>query len=622
MSARKQYRRTGNNRPKRNLFDNSVAFKGTCRMGELIPIMCDEVSPGDTLKIANELLIRFQPLVKPVMHEVSVCTHYFYVPYRLLWNHWEKFITGGNNGKDNSSLPLWPVVTQLRHRDGVISAPFPLDGNHRSIYSLWDYFSFPFYNTNVPPNDDNLPLAFPLRAYNLVFDEYFRDENTQALTSLSDVSDDYATIQETVPGTADLGSFYDGSNVIFNDLPMSIAGNISFMSSTGFGIPGSVTSPAPGGTIMLVSHFPRRRNWTKDYFTSALPFQQRGDPPALSLHGTVPVIFDNPSGSPNDVGRSWVDDAGAQPRTEVQVTPTTGTQAILNTVVPIGGVAQLKLGPASANLDDAITFNISDLRYTVAVQRWMELNARAGVRYTEFLKAHYGVSPRDDRMQRPEYIGGTKNSMIISEVLQTSGTPPNNAPGTPQANMAGHGLSAQEGYVGTYKAYEFGLIIGLMSIMPRLQYEDGINRQWLRRTRYDFYAPEFVHLSEQGIFNNEVYVQGAITPIGRDVWGFQSQYDELRIKYDRTVSEMRVKVPAGQASLADWHLGRDFSTLPNLGPTFFMCVPSLRIFAYRGANDYFGQARPCLYTVNNIVKAYRPLPLIGEPGLLDHTYGG
>ena len=232
----------------------------------------------------------------------------------------------------------------------------------------------------------------------------------------------------------------------------------------------------------------------------------------------------------------------------------------------------------------------------------MERNARAGVRYTEFLRAHFGVSPRDERLQRPEYIGGSKAPCIISEVLQTSSTDAT----TPQGNLAGHGITVSDAYCGKYHAQEFGLIIGIMSIMPRSAYSQGIDKQWLRKTKYDFYFPEFANLSEQAILNAEICATGTLSH-NQDIFGYQGRYDEMRTKNSQIVSGMRT-------TFDYWHLGRQFNTgsPPVLNEAFIKCVPRKDIFAVPSEPGL-------IVNFANIIKAFRPLPYMAVPGLIDHN---
>ena len=259
------------------------------------------------------------------------------------------------------------------------------------------------------------------------------------------------------------------------------------------------------------------------------------------------------------------------------------------------------LNKNTVDLSSATTFDISDLRLAFQIQKWMERNARAGARYTEFLRAHFGVSPRDERLQRPEYIGGSKSPVIFSEVLQTSSTDVT----SPQGNLAGHGLTVSQSYCGKYHATEYGLVIGLMSVMPRTSYSQGINRQWLRRTKYDFYFPEFANLSEQAVENAEICAT-ASSAHNTGIFGYQGRYDEMRTKDNMVCSQMR-------DTFDYWHLARQFdpTTPPTLNDDFVECIPRKDIFAVPSEPGL-------IVSFGNIIKAIRPLPIMGEPGLIDH----
>ncbi|NCB44216.1 MAG: hypothetical protein EOM59_16605 [Clostridia bacterium] len=492
------YSRTRNNRPARSAFNLSYEKKMDGDMGLLYPIMCEEVVPGDVVRLGHEVVTRFQPLVAPVMHEMNIYIHDFFVPYRLLSEDWEEFISGGTNGDSSATLPTW-------------------NPTNTAIGSLWDYLGFP---TGIVPAGA-LPLDFPRRAYNMVYNDYYRDQTLQSEVALTN---------ETI----------------------------------------------------------LRRSWEKDYFTSALPFQQRGIAPALPISGitnaewSYPLIIDGPVGTSLQFRNNALDSRASVP----------DSQAVIN--------ARAFFNANTVDFSDAATFDVSDLRLAFQIQRWMERNARAGVRYTEFLQAHYGVSPRDERLDRPEYIGGTKAPVIISEVLQTSSTDAT----TPQGNLAGHGISASGNMAGTYRVQEFGLIIGILSVMPRSAYQQGINRQWLRRSKYDFYFPEFAHLSEQPIEQAEIYAT-AVESENKTVFGYQGRYNEMRSKSNMVCGNMR-------DTLDYWHLGRQFSSPPLLNESFILCNPDKRIFAVPSEPGL-------IMNIGNIITALRPMPAMAEPGLIDHN---
>lgn len=551
------FSRISGNHPRRNVFNLSYDVKTTADMGQLIPIMCDEVIPGDTFKISNQVVVRFAPLVAPTMHEVSLFTHYFFVPYRLLWSEWEDFITGGKDG-DYTGAPPQHTSTGLTDKG-----------------TLWDYFGFPVNSSSTMS-----ACSFPFNAYNLVWNEYYRDENLDDEVDLNN------------------------REILY-------------------------------------------RRWRKDYFTSALPFQQRGTSPAFvfgnlnasinfqqqsnmwqqfgdilagnrgsagasgrvvstgsSLSGnemkplsvvTASNINANGSTLPNPI---YVSDVAS-----TQYTNVTGAGVLMNAndMATLDNVLNNILGSAQLSADGTASggFNIADIRLGVQIQRFMELNARAGVRYTEFLRAHFGVSPTDARLDRPEFIGGSRSPVLFNEVLQTSSTDSV----SPQGNMAGRGITADRSYIGKYRVQEFGLIIGILSVMPRATYQQGINRQWLRQTRYDYYFPEFAHLSEQAIENREIYAEG--TPQDMEIFGFQGRYNEMRFKPSLVTGQMR-------DTFDYWHLGRKFADRPLLNSSFLECKPDKRIFA--------AQTEPSMFIwFANHIKAARPLPKISTPGFIDHA---
>ena len=491
-------------RPGMSVFDLSYMKTFTCDMGQLIPVMCDEMVPGDIFKIGNQSVIRFQPLVAPILHEINAYVHYFFVPYRLLWDQWEEFISGGVDGHDASVPPM-------------------IGASAKPIGGLSDYFGFP---TGVTFTPSTTPSGFPRRAYNLIYNEYYRDETLQ-------------------------------------------------------------TEINPDSDLILY------RNWEKDYFTSSLPWQQRGTAPALPISGTTHA--------------QWSSSLFLNDLTETTNLVPIGT---MNAIVghQAHGLTTQAQGLANnraflndniVDLSSATTFNVADLRLVFQIQKWMERNARSGVRYTEFLRSHFGVSPRDERLQRPEYVGGSKAPIIVSEVLQTSET------GTsPQGNMAGHGISASSTFCGKYRATEYGVMVGIMSVMPRTMYQQGVNKQWLRRTKYDFYFPEFANLSEQAIINGELYVSGNETN-DKAIFGYQGRFDEMRTKNNQVCGQMR-------DTFSYWHLGRIFATQPALNSSFIMCVPRKDIFAAPSEPGLIVQFA-------NLIKAWRPMPIQSNPGLIDHN---
>lgn len=528
-------------KPPKSVFDLSYEKKFDFDFGQLIPVCCEEMVPGDVFKVGNEIVIRFNPMFAPILQELNAYVHYFFVPTRLIFDGWEEFITGGVDGPDfnNDSGPMLPRLTSI--------AGFT-DDQAYGKYSLYDYFGFPlvkdYLNRTSCPGAGTLstepeyffrPLVFPWRCYNLVWNEYYRDENMQ--------------------------------NEVNLDQPLVL-----------------------------------NRNWAKDYFTSALFEQQRGVAPALPISGTIPVLFKGPTEIPINALYGNKNAAVTPDPTDLAWNDT-GAEIPLSARGRLGYV-DLKQGSATAD--------VSDLRLIVQVQKWMERNMRAGVRYTEFLHAHYSVSPRDDRLQRPEYLGGSKSPIIVSEVLQTAQDADAGSSGVGTGNLYGKAITADRNYVCKYHAKEFGYLIGLLSVMPKATYQQGVNRKWLRKSRWDFYFYEFAHLSEQEVAMEELYAFAGKENsggIGNDwKFGYQARYNEMRANQSMVCGSLR-------DTLDFWHMGRKFSSVPQLNSDFITCDATRddlkRIFQVQSVPGMI-----CNFA--NRITAIRPLPKYGEPGYVDH----
>ncbi len=523
----------------RSVFNLSHVKRLTADMGQLIPVLFLECVPGDTMKIGCEAVTRFQPLVAPILDNVDLYVHYFFVPTRLLMDgdkDWETFLTGGKDGKDTSiSLPLW----SFSYADGSSvdpKNPFS-NGITSGKYSLWDYFGLPIKDsaTDLKVRDANHVLGFAQRAYNFIWNEYYRDENLCDEVSLNN------------------------------------------------------------GTLLY-------RAWKKDYFTSALPWQQRGISPALPISGIIPVNF----GSVFSLQEPSITINNSNYAFEAVNNVINGNLRADGQVVGYATSINGTPSSASVNLENATTFDVAVLREAFQIQRWLELNARAGVRYTEFLKAHFGYAPLDEVLQRPEYIGGTKSEIVVSEVLQTSAT----SDTSPQGNLAGHGLGAMSDFIATYTAKEFGYIVGIASWMPKPSYQQGVNKMFSRRTKYDWYFPEFAHLSEQSLTKGEVYATGDEVH-DNSIFGYQSAYAEMKYMPSINTSDMR-------DTYSYWHLGRIFSSDPALNSGFLTTNPN-----YSGGirKDIFAVQNEPGMIVNfaNVVEAIRPMPVYGTPGFVDHV---
>lgn len=549
-------------RPKRNVFNLSYENKLTMNMGELVPIMCMPIVPGDKFRVNTEALVRLAPLVAPMMHRVNVYTHYFFVPNRLVWNEWEDFITKGIDGEDNPVLPYLDV----RDSYSVVST----ESVFRDLFtdsSLWDYLGLPTLSGvgsksyNVP-NGVVLPNGFkvsqlPFRAYQLIYNEFYRDQNlTEAVN---------------VP----VGS-------------------------------GSALETGQYQSLLTL----RRRAWEKDYFTSALPWLQRGPEVTVPINGGqtgLDVYYQSPGANKGQIwrdqlGRNW--DIGATYDPTLIAYPGQQPNQGQYVATKSGGTANDNRAPeldpnGTFKVDvDEMGVSIQDLRTSNALQRWFERNARGGSRYIEQILAHFGVRSSDARLQRPQFLGGGKMPIAVSEVLQTSSTDST----SPQANMAGHGISA--GVNNGFRHYfeEHGYVIGLMSIMPRTGYQQGVPRDFTKFDNMDFYFPEFAHLSEQEIKNQELYVSNDPT-YNEGTFGYTPRYAEYKYHESEAHGDFR-------GNMSFWHLNRIFTDKPNLNTTFVECNPSNRVFATSHTQDdkFWVQ-------IYQDVKALRLMPKYGTPML-------
>lgn len=508
--ARNLFNSVKQTRPQKNRFDLTHDVKLSLNMGKLVPIMVSEVIPGDHFKIRNEILMRFAPLVSPVMHRIDVYTHYFFVPNRILWPNWEKFIMNGQETPDN--LPAFPVVTVDENNYGP----------------LYDYLGIP---APIGEEFENIS-ALPFAAYQKVYDEYYRDQN---LIDSLDIE------------------LHDGSNQDLNDL------------------------------FQL-----RTRAWQHDYFTSSLPFAQKG----------AAVLL--PVGELTDVEVYADVAAPVVPGDQVQWDGEFyGPGSAFNVVVDAKDVGSSADGGrlyAAVSEADLQATTINDFRRAIRLQEYLEKNARGGTRYTEGIWSHFGVKSQDARLQRPEYITGTKTAVTISEVLNTTGTED-----APQGNMAGHGIAVSGGNGGSYYAFEHGYIIGIMSVMPKPAYMQGIPKHFFKITDpFQYFWPSFANLGEQPVEKREIYAfQGQDN--GKETFGYVPRYAEYKFENNRVAGEFRT-------TLDFWHLARKFATPPLLNQSFVECNPTTRIFAVEDEDSQKLYAH-----VLNIVQATRGMPKFGTP---------
>lgn len=553
---------------RRNFFNLTYDKKMTASFGKMYVVCCDEMIPGDKWKIGVQAVIRAQPLNSPVYANIDVKFEYWFVPYRLLWNEsmysktqytnnqwvnsgsWTDFITGGQPNSVTGKL------------NDLVIPRYVKSGNFTDVCkkdTIWDCLGLPILSsggysslssrnglmqdpTNVGDSFYSMPIAFPWFAVNLTWNEFYRDENLQS---------ERLWFDNTIP----------------------------------------------------------HRSWKKDYFTSALLWQQKGIAPALPLYGIAPVSFagENESlsgrlvfkgkGDTSSTGASIVSSGSS---TLIQASSSSNDASVFGTTARRNDVEQT----AYADLSQVTSVDVSELRLSARVQRWLEVNSMCGSRYTEFLRGHFGISPRDEVLQRPQFIGGAKMPFLTNQVLQTSIGDSD----SPTAMQRGTGICANGMRIGTYTAQEFGLVLGFMTIMPKPDYQQGINRQWLRRSRFDFPFPEFEKLSMQGIEEEELYftASGNLTNKTGDyeIFGFQGRYDELRHKPNLVTGDMR-------DTFDYWHLARKFNSKPTLGNTFIQMDASRddlnRIFAIQDEDTF-------ICDVANVIHAYRPISHLGIPG--------
>jgi hypothetical protein len=506
----------------KNRFDLSHDVKMSFNMGELVPSMVMETLPGDSINLSVEKLLRFQPLIAPVMHRVDVTCHFFFVPNRILWDNWEDFITG------NEDVTA-PYIRVGGDTAGLLTIQ---EG------SLGDYMGLPTGESEELYNVNALPFA----AYLKIWDEYYRDQNLQ---------------------TERFSPLVDGNN-------------------------------GSNGYLNTAQDGPLRRAWMHDYFTSALPFAQKGDEVELPLtSGKFDVELKT---APTNVVK------GVRATDHAGLTGDVVTDATTKEMrIAAAGMSIDPDGSLEVDLGDGSGLSVNTLRRLVKLQEWLERNARAGSRYIESLKAHFGVSSSDKRLNRPEYIGGSKGRMTISEVL-TSVAGVGEVPNTvePPATMKGHGLSVSGGNQFNYYAEEHGWIIGIINVQPKTAYQQGVHRSFSRFDKLDYAFPTFANIGEQAILNKELY-HDLTNEVQEEVFGYIPRYSEYRYMNNRVAGDFR-------STLDFWHFGRIFGNKPTLNDTFIECDPTERPFAVFNEDDH-----KILAHVFNNVSAVRKLPKFGIP---------
>lgn len=542
---------------KRSRFNLSHDVKLSMRMGELTPIFCQPVIPGDSWKLNTEILMRFSPLIAPVMHRLNVYTHFFFVPNRLIWDNWKDFITGGEDGLQSPSYPRFkfPNVSSLSSfKTGTLAdyLGFPVMDDGNSGDNRFNFGSKPFSPFEID--------ALPFRAYGLIWNEYYRDQNL----------------------TEELDIMKDSDGVY--------------------------TLPIGSGAVHPLLRL-RNRCWTKDYFTSALPFPQRGADVELPLTGDA-SFFQKSSQNPLNLEWASQMSTGAS---NVGVPggvgyPPNGTVSVKDSELVVGDKPIHVSSPGSfleadhmnryigVDMSKVSSATINELRRAVAAQQYLEAEARGGSRYIEYLLSVFGVKSSDARLQRPEYLGGGKQPVVISDVMQTSET----TASSPQASPAG--TAASLGKTHSFKRYfeEHGYIIGIMSVLPVPCYQQGMPRVFTKFDRFDYYIPQFAHLGEQEIKSSELYFDPATS--GNDsLFGYSPRYSEYKYIPSSVHGDFRT-------SLKYWHMGRIFDSRPGLNYNFMESDPTTRIFAVDDTDT-----DKLWVNIHHNCSSLRPMPQYGTP---------
>lgn len=521
----------------RSKFNRSHGLKTTFDSGYLVPIFVDEVLPGDTFSMDCTLFARVATLISPIMDNMYMDTFWFFVPERLLFDHFQAMCGEQDNPTDSTDY-LFPTVKSPT-------------GTGFEVGSIADYFGLP---TGIP----NLEVrAEPFRAYNLIYNEWFRDEN----------------LQESLPFTRADSDQYSNYKLV-------------------------------------------RRGKRHDYFTSSLPWPQKGPGVELPFGGTAALtVSDNaslnmPAGYLSSSVNRYAVNSGFFP-TNLALNAESQTafdNYETNTISGYGANPQnfpLKaINGVNVDLTSATSITINQFREAFQIQRWYERAARGGTRYTEIIRSFFGVVSPDARLQRPEYLGGSSNRIDVNVIPQTSGT----TDVSPQANLSAFAVATNGRGNGFSKSFtEHGWIIGLVNVRADLTYQQGINRMWTRSTKFDMYWPTFAFLGEQAVLNKEIFAQG--NEEDDKVFGYQERYAEYRYAPSQVTGKFRSTYAQ---SLDSWHLAQKFDNLPKLSPEFIVDNPPIdRVVAVPSEPQFL---LDCWFNLSCV----RPMPVYGVPGLMDH----
>lgn len=558
---------------KRTKFDRSHVYKTTFDSGKLIPVFVDEVLPGDTTRMSVNYFARLATPIKPIMDNIYLDWFFFFVPNRLVWEHWQNFCFEQEDPDDTTDFVI-PTIYSHTSTENLL------------IGSLWDYFGLPINTTH----DISGISALPFRAVYLIWNEWFRDENLQKSVKIQ---------------KGDANEVLDFSRI--SDQP-------SWLFSGGGLIAGHACPP---------------RGKRHDYFTSALPWTQKGPGVSIGLAGSASIVDPSPGtgfllhSTANQLAAvsAYGGDASSsggkrKASGSGSISFNRGSDSNWSSVGGFAGnssdnitmsaqAASTYLGNDSyVDLDTSSIFTINSLRTAFQMQKFYERLARGGSRYTEVLRSFFGVVSPDARLQRPEFLGSFTKMVNVNPIAQTSAT--DNT--SPQGNLSAYGVTAAKFHGFTKSFVEHGYIIGFVSARADLTYQQGINKMWLRSTVYDFYWPTFAHLGEQAIELREIYAQG--TEADDTVFGYQERYAEYRYKPSQITGKFRSSVVGG--SLDKWHLSQFFNNAPTLNEEFIVENPPIkRIIAVPSEPEF-------LLDIGFRYTTVRPMPMFGTPGLVDH----
>lgn len=500
----------------RSQFNRSHGHKTTFNVNELVPFFVDEALPGDTFNLKASLFARMSTPIVPIMDNMFLETFFFAVPVRLLWDNWQKFNGEQKNPGDSTDF----LVPHIRSHSTT--------GFEEN--TIYDYMGLPTKTPNIEI------AAFHLRAYNLIYNEWFRSED----------------LVDSLPIHTDDG-------------------------------------PDPQADYVLKKRLKRH-----DYFTSCLPWPQKGPGVELPLGTTAPVISSGtyPNFLPGGTG------------TPVHLSALSGDSNVSFSPQPdSSGWLRFQDTGLVANLASASAATINSLRQAFQVQRLLERDARGGTRYTELLKSHFGVTSPDSRLQRPEWLGGSSTPINISSVAQTSET----GTTTPQGNLAAFGTAGDLFHGFTKSFTEHCVILGLVNVRADLNYQQGLRRMWSRRTRFEFYWPALANIGEQSVLNKEIYCDGS--GIDDEVFGYQERWAEYRYFPNQITGRFR---STATLPLDVWHLAQKFETRPALNATFIEeATPLKRSLAVQTEPDF-------IFDSHISLKCARPMPTYSVPGLIDH----